>query len=211
MSIETGSATGTTGGSIGVKVLMRTSIGGSVAVGEHAKFVVKSPRDGDRCDTNPTPSDSSGYVYGACYATQAGTLTIYVNSLDNGDNSNDAIITFISGPTPTNTPATTSTPTPTTSLKTTTTPTKEPTPTEEVEEEETPTPTPEVKTAGFFSNPISIIGLLIVLIFLGAGGFILWKEKKFPFNKFQLKKIKKTFPQEPPTPQNPPVPPTQSS
>lgn len=197
ITIETGSGTGTAGGSISVKALMRVSEGGPISVGEGAQFVVSNPRSGDRCDTNAAPSDNQGYVYGTCYASGPGTVAFYARSLNGSDDrSNDSIITFISGPTPTNTP--TATPTPTTSLKKTITPTEEPTPTEEVAEEETPTPTPEAKTAGFFSNPLSMIGLLIVLIFLGAGGFILWKEKKFPFNKFQLKKIKKTPPEQPP-------------
>lgn len=70
------------------------------SVGEQAQLRVRNARDGDRCDTkgNTGPTDTSGYIYGTCYATQTGTVTIYAYSHNAGDESSDVSLTYNNPP-----------------------------------------------------------------------------------------------------------------
>lgn len=90
----------------------------TASVGEKVEFRIRNPRSGDRCETYGNGASGAGWVGGTCYATQAGTVTIYVYSLDKGDESSNYLIYFYEpSPTPTQKPTATPTITPTSTPK----------------------------------------------------------------------------------------------
>lgn len=100
----------------------------TASVGEKVEFRIRNPRSGDRCETYGNGTSGAGWVGGTCYATQAGTVTIYVYSLDKGDESSNYLIYFYEpSPTPTQKPTATPTQIPTSTPKPTNTITPSPT------------------------------------------------------------------------------------
>ena len=88
---------------INVQVWVRSPDRNRLMVGERVEFRVKNPRPGDSCTTFNNVVDKNGQVFGKCFATEAGIVTIYVYSLDNSDQSSESLLYF-NNPTPTPTP-----------------------------------------------------------------------------------------------------------
>ncbi len=133
----------------------------NTVAGEKAEFQVKNPRPGDRCITTNTTANEYGQIFGQCFAEQPGTITIYVHSLDQGDDSSEYLLTFVT-PKPTTIqnkiimqPTTNSLPTPSVIPPTTFTPLSL-----------SPTPTSSLLIQGL-TNKKSQVLLLIVILVLG--------------------------------------------
>ncbi len=92
------SLSGKTGDDHGIAVSLTVKEGdyegANPSQNEKAEFVVDSPRDGDRCVTNPSSSDSTGKVTGTCYASKAGSVKVYAKSTDRGDQSESVTLEF---------------------------------------------------------------------------------------------------------------------
>lgn len=161
---------------------------GQLSIGEKAEFRIENPREGDRCDNRGQPSDSSGYIYGTCYAKTEGSYYVYIHSYDKESPSGKYIIYF--DPKPTSTPTPTITPTPTPKKVIEKEAIEEEIGLNEENEEEEPTPTPEEDTevAGFFSQPGNLIAVLVFLLSLGGLGFLLVKHKLIDLSKYLKKK-----------------------
>ncbi len=123
ITIETDTTTGTVGEggvSVKVKLLQADSSDSGNSFRENAELKIRSPRDGDRCDTILGGSDVNGYVFGTCYATTTGSYSIFAHSNDRGDDSPEVSLTFNEAPhkdepTPTEDPTVTDKPTATSS------------------------------------------------------------------------------------------------
>jgi hypothetical protein len=102
---------GESGIEVTAKMLQSTDEGALSSTGERATIKIRNARDGDRCDTKAGGSDPSGNLHGTCYATQTGTMIVYIHSEDRGDDSSDTTLTFDAAPAA---PPATATPAPTT-------------------------------------------------------------------------------------------------
>lgn len=79
----------------------------STVTGEKAEFRIINPRAGDKCTTRSTTVNEYGQIFGECFKEEPGTITIYVHSLDRGDDSSQYLLTFYqlrATPTPTSEP-----------------------------------------------------------------------------------------------------------
>lgn len=168
-------------GGIEVTVRIHKEAEGEISPFEKAELRVENPRSGDRCDTTGGATDVNGYLRGGCYATEPGTVKIYVHSNDRGDNSGFHTLTFNANPT--SAPSPTSSISPTSKfLKISPTPEEEETPTPEPTEEITPSPTPQA--SGGLANNRPFMGLLLIVIIIAIGGGIYyWKQKKTTIRK----------------------------
>lgn len=77
--------------------------------GERVVFYVDNPRSGDVCVTQSEKTSDLGVITASCSAQTPGTISVYVHSLDRGDDSSRIVLYFY--PMPTNTPAPTLVPT----------------------------------------------------------------------------------------------------
>ncbi len=128
---QTSAHTGDTG--LSIKAQLRVSdTDTNLSVGEQAEFRITNARDGDACSAQngSTQTDTDGFIYATCKATQSGELKVYAYSIAKDDRSNETTLTFTDTPStsptvsisPTATPApttppSTSTSTPTPSVK----------------------------------------------------------------------------------------------
>lgn len=98
IQMGTDSLSGKTGDDHGIAVSLTVKEGdyegANPSQNEKAEFVVDNPRDGDRCVTNPSSSDSTGKVTGTCYASKAGSVKVYAKSTDRGDQSESVTLDF---------------------------------------------------------------------------------------------------------------------
>jgi hypothetical protein len=96
IEIENFNGTGLTGSSgLYIQARIYSQDHSRTIAGEKAAFQIQNPRSGDRCITSNEISSEYGQIFGQCFAEEPGTITVYVHSSTNGDNSSVYLLHFI--------------------------------------------------------------------------------------------------------------------
>lgn len=129
IDIQNNTGDGVTGShGIYLQAWVRTPDRTRVSSGEKGEFRIKSPRLGDNCTTTRSITDENGLLLGQCFATEPGTISIYVYLPQKDESSSEYLLHFYK-PVATPTPTITRTPTPSPRPPQTPTPTNLQTPT----------------------------------------------------------------------------------